>query len=385
MSGQVLERPEAAAAYVPATAAPALARQDLPGAVRAPARSRRHVLLTAVLLAMALAIGWYGYGWWMTGRFIESTDDAYVGGDVTVIAPKVSGFIAAIAVTDNQPVHSGDLLVRLDDRDYRAALAKAEANVAAQHATLANIAANRTLQLAVIAQARAELASTAAVITLTQEDVDRYRVLSNDRFASLQRFQRADAEARQAQAADLKARAVLEASRRRLDVFDTQTQQTRAALQAALADRETARLDVGYTELRAPLDGVVGNRSARLGSFAGVDAQLLSIVPARGLWVDANFKEDQLAFMRPGQPVTIWADVLPGRAIHGHVESLAPATGAQFSILPAENATGNFTKIVQRVPIRVRLDGDAQRLGMLRPGLSVTASVDVRPEAAGAR
>ena len=380
MSSQALERPEAR--YSKAATAPALAREDT---ATARSRSRKRMLSSAALLALALALGWYGYGWWTVARFIESTDDAYVGGDVTVIAPQVSGFIATLAVTDNQPVRAGDLLVRLDDRIYRATLAKADAAVAAEQATLADVAANRTLQLAIIAQAQAELLSTAAAITLTHEDVDRYRTLSNDRFASLQRFQQADAEAREAVAADLKARAVLEASRRRLDVFDTQAQQTRAALQAALADRETARLDVGYTELRAPLDGVIGNRSARLGEFAGVNAQLLSIVPAGGLWVDANFKEDQLAFMRAGQPVTIRADVLPGQAIHGHVDSLAPATGAQFSVLPAENATGNFTKIVQRVPVRIRLDGAARSLGMLRPGLSVTASVDERPEAAAVR
>ena len=356
--------------------------RDIAGAprVRLAAWSRRRLLLTAAALLGAIAFGWYGYGWWTVGRFVETTDDAYVGGEVTVVAPKVSGFIDALMVTDNQYVHAGALLLRLDDRDERAALAKAEANVAGQHATLANIAANRTLQLAVIAEAQAELGSTAADIALTRFDVDRYRTLSHDQFASLQRFQQADADARRAAAADLKARAVLQAARSRLDVFDTQTQQTEAALQSALADRDTARLDLGYTILRAPLDGVVGNRSARLGAFSAVNAELLSIVPAHGLWVDANFKEDQLTHMRPGLPVAIRADVLPGVVIHGHVESLAPATGAEFSVLPAENATGNFTKIVQRVPVRVRLDPDSPDLALLRPGLSVTAAVDERPQ-----
>ena len=381
MSDQVLDRPKTLLSLP----AGAVARDtSTPSVVRRPVLTRRRLLLAAAGLLGAIGIGWYGHEWWTLGRFVETTDDAYVGGEVTVVAPKVSGFIDALMVTDNQFVHAGDLLLRLDDRDERAALDKAEADVAAQRATLANIAANRTLQLAVIAEAQAELGATAAEIALTRYDVARYHTLSNDQFASLQRFQQADAEARKAVAADLKARAVLQAARSRLDVFDTQTGQAQAALQSALAERQTARLNLGYTELRAPLDGIVGNRSARLGAFCAVNAQLLSIVPARGLWVDANFKEDQLTHMRPGLPVTIAADVLPGVVIRGHVESLAPATGAEFSVLPAENATGNFTKIVQRVPVRVRLD-DSRSLALLRPGLSVTASVDERQSAAAAR
>ncbi len=309
---------------------------------------------------------------------MESTDDAYVGGDVTVIAPKVAGIIAAVAVTDNQAVHAGDLLVKLDDQDYRAALAKAAAAVAGQRATLANLDATRRLQEAVVAQAAAELAATAAEIDRTRYDVDRYRALARDQFASAQRFQQADADHKKALAADQRARASLEAARRRLDVIDTQKQQAAADLAGAIADRDTARLNLGYTELRAPIDGTVGNRSARTGAFATVGAQLLSIVPADGLWVDANFKENQLGRLHPGLPATIAADVLPGQRFHGHVASLAPATGAEFSVLPPENATGNFTKIVQRVPVRIRLDGDAARLGALRPGLSVTAEVDER-------
>jgi membrane fusion protein (multidrug efflux system) len=283
-----------------------------------------------------------------------------------------------VAVTDNQAVHAGDLLVRLDDRDYRAALAKAAAAVAGQQATLANLDANRRLQEAMVGQAEAELAATAAEIDRARYDVDRYRALARDQFASAQRFQQADADHKKALAADQRARAALEAARRRLDVIDTQKQQTEADLAGAIADRETARLNLGYTELRAPIDGTVGNRGARTGAFATVGAQLLSIVPANGLWVDANFKESQLAGLHAGLPATIAADVLPGQVFHGHVASLAPATGAQFSVLPPENATGNFTKIVQRVPVRIRLDGDAARLGALRPGLSVTADVDER-------
>jgi membrane fusion protein, multidrug efflux system len=340
--------------------------------------SRKRAALGGLALLMLAGGGLYGRFWWETGRFIESTDDAYVGGDVTVIAPRVSGIVAAVLVRDNQRVQAGDLLVRLDDRDYRAALARTEAAVAGQDATLLNLAATRRLQEAVIAQSRAELAGVEAEAARTRFDVDRYRQLSAKSYASEQRFQQADADDKKAASAVAKARASLDAAERRIAVIDTQSRQAEAARAQAVAERDAARLNLGYTEIRAPADGVVGNRSARPGSYATPGAGLIALVPADGLWVDANFKESQLAEMRPGQSVGIVADVLPGETFPGHVESLAPATGAQFSVLPPENATGNFTKIVQRVPVRIRLDGTGGRLGRLRPGLSVTASVDRR-------
>jgi len=345
----------------------------------------RRAALIAALLAGTAAATTYGHHWWTVGRFIETTDDAYVGGDVTVMATKVPGFIAEVAVTDNQAVRAGDLLVKLDDRDYRAALAKAEAAVAAQQAALVNLEATRKLQEAVVAQAAAERVAAGAEVARADYDVVRYRALAADQFASAQRFQQADADHKKAQAAVERTRAAFEAAQRQLDVIDTRRRQIEAALAQAVAERDLARLNLGYTELRSPIDGTIGNRSARSGAYAQVGAQLLSVVPARGLWVDANFKENQLAGMRPGEPVTIAADVLPGATFHGHVMSLAPATGAQFSVLPPENATGNFTKIVQRVPVRIALDGDADTLGRLRPGLSVTASVDQRAADGSAR
>jgi len=352
------------------------------GVVALPAKpatgSRKHLALAGAGITVLAAATWFGHDWWTIGRFIESTDDAYVGGDVTVIAPKVAGFVADVAVTDNQAVHAGDLLVRLDDRDYRAALAKAEAMVAGQQATLANLDATRRLQQALIAQAQAGIAAADAEITRARDDQFRFRDLAAHAAASVQTSQKADADYKQAIAAGDRAKATADAATRQIDVIDTQKRQTEAALAGAVADRETAQLNLSYTELRAPIDGTVGNRSARQGAFATVGAQLISIVPARGLWVDANFKENQLSKMVPGLPATISADVLPGEIFHGHVLSLAPATGAQFSVLPAENATGNFTKIVQRVPVRILLDGDASLLGRLRPGLSVTVDIDER-------
>ncbi len=347
----------------------------------APIRSRfspRRLVLLAGGAAMLAALAIYAYHWFTYGRFIESTDDAYVGGDITVIAPKVSGLIAQVAVTDNQRVRAGDLLVKLDDRDYRAALAQTDAAVSGERALLANLDAKRHLQHAVILQARADIAAADAETVRTHDDEVRFRELSAHGAASIEIYQKAKADYDESLAGGQKARAELDAAERELDVIDTEKRETDAGLAAAVAERETARLNLGYTELRAPIDGTIGNRSARVGAYATVGGQLLSIVPARGLWVDANFKESQLARMRPGQPATIEADVLPGRVFRAQVVSLAPATGAEFSVLPAENATGNFTKIVQRVPVRLMLEGNASVLGRLRPGLSVTAEVDER-------
>jgi len=354
-----------------------LAAADTP-VTPAPSKARKRLLLTVgALLALAL-LAWYGSHWWLTGRFVQSTDDAYIGADTTVVGPKVSGYIAQVAVTDNQRVKAGDLLVKIDDRDYRAALAKAQGAVAAQQALLANLDATERLQQAVIDQANAGITVAAAEQVRSRNDNLRYQTLSKTSAVSLQDAQQVDATFKTAQANSARAQAQLLAAQRQVQVIDTQKQQARAALQQADADLDMARLNLGYTELRAPVDGVVGNRRARVGAYAAAGTQLLAVVPANGLWVDANFKEDQLAAMQAGQRVEVRADILPGKVFHGHLDSLAPATGAQFSVLPPENATGNFTKIVQRVPVRILLDPVDGQLGQLRPGLSVTAEVDTR-------
>jgi membrane fusion protein, multidrug efflux system len=362
--------------------ATAAERADSPALVEPVPRSRKKLFLRMAAGVAVVAGVVYGTHWWTTGRFIEDTDDAYVGGDVTVIGPKVPGYIDKVAVTDNQFVHAGDLLVKIDDRDYRAALAKADGAVAAEEALLANLDANENLQQAVIRQAQASVAAADAETQRSRDDQTRYRDLSSRAAVSIESAQRADATYKTARADSDKAQAALLAAQRQIAVIESQKQQARAALQQAKAEQDIARLNENYTELRAPVDGVVGNRRARAGAYASAGSQLLSVVPAHGLWVDANFKEDQLARMSAGQPVEIRADVLPGRVFHGHLASLAPATGAQFSVLPPENATGNFTKVVQRVPVRVVLDKADDSLGVLRPGLSVVANVDTRSQAA---
>jgi membrane fusion protein (multidrug efflux system) len=342
------------------------------------APNRKRLITRVVIAVVAIGAAFFGYGWWHNGRFVEETDDAYIGGNVTVVAPKVAGYITRLEVSDNQQVHAGDVIARLDDRDYRAALAKAEGVVAAAQASLANLDATRQLQDAVIGQARAGVSASSAETSRARDDQTRYQNLSAKAAVSLQSSQKADAEYKQALAGDQKAQAQLVAAQRELDVIGTRKQQAQAALEQAIAERDLARLNLEYTVLRAPINGVVGNRRAREGAYATVGSQLLAIVPSQGLWVDANFKEGQLARFKPGLRATVVADVMPGHVFHGTVASLAPATGAQFSVLPPENATGNFTKIVQRVPVRIVLDEADGRLGVLRPGLSVNAEIDVR-------
>ncbi|MEG0860478.1 MAG: HlyD family secretion protein [Pseudomonas sp.] len=342
-----------------------------------PARRKKVVRLGLLAIAMLGAVG-YGSHWWMATRFIEDTDDAYVGADVTVISAKVPGYISEVPVLDNQFVKAGDLLARIDVRDYRAALAKAEGAVAAQQASLVNLDAIEQLQQAVINQAKAQIDASEAEVQRAGNDHSRYQTLVRTQAVSVQSAQQVEATWKSARADRARAEAGLLAARRQLDVIASQRGQARAALQQAQADREQALLNIGYTELRAPVDGYVGNRRAKVGAYAAAGSQLISVVPAKGMWIDANFKEDQLAHMQVGQAVSIRADILPGREFHGHIESLAPATGAQFSVLPPENATGNFTKIVQRVPVRVRLDSADADFGALRPGLSVVAEVNTR-------
>lgn len=338
--------------------------------------SKKNILVLAALGAAALAAASYGAYWWHTGRFMQTTDDAYVGGDISAISSKVSGYIQQLAVQDNMAVKKGDLLIRIDDRDYRAALAKAAGEVAAQQAALADIQATRQLQQATITGSAASLLAATAATEKLANDNRRYNALAASSAISAQIRDNASADYRRAHAEQEKAKADKTVAERQLAVLDARQQQILAALAQAQANLEMARLNLSYTDIRAPFDGVIGNRRAWSGSFVSSGTQLLSLVPAHGLWIDANFKENQLAHMRAGQPVTIVADVLPNHTFKGHVASLAPATGSRFSILPAENATGNFTKIVQRVPVRIALEGDGAKLDVLRPGLSVIVTVN---------
>ncbi len=343
-----------------------------------PRAGLRRLIVAASCAGILLAAACYGRDWWQHGRFVETTDDAYVGGDVTAIAPHVAGFVTDILVTDNAHVTRGQLLSRIDARDYQAAYDRAEATVAAQTAALRMLRAQRVVQLAAIGQSAAELSARNARAAFTSLDGARYVALSLTRAGSIQDADRARTADREAQAAMAASQAGFAASRAQLDVIDSQIQQAEAAIAQGGADLRRARLDLGYTEIRAPVDGFIANRAVRPGSYVAAGTYILSVVPSAGLWVEANFKEDQLAAMKPGQKATLLADAAPGRIFHGHVLSLAPGTGAIFAVIPPENATGNFTRIVQRVPVRIALDAPDAALGRLRPGLSVTVSVDTQ-------
>lgn len=327
--------------------------------------------LVAVVLIAAAAY------WALVLRFVQTTDDAYVGGDVTLLAPKANGFVTDVLVQDNQRVTAGQVLVRLDSRDYDARLAQADAEVSSARAAVEELRAKDALQAAVINQAQAEVRASSAELTRSGQDRVRYRELVKDEAVSNQLVERADADYSKAQASSDKSAASLIAAKRELSVIEAQIADAQARVATAEAARRVAELNVEYTTIRSPVDGYVGNRTARVGVLANVGTSLLTIVPATGLWVDANYKEDQLKKMRPGDEADIELDA-SNIAFTGHVESLAPATGATFSVLPAENATGNFTKIVQRVPVRIRLDVPQGAESVLRPGLSATVKVHLR-------
>ncbi|WP_175841466.1 HlyD family secretion protein [Burkholderia arboris] len=324
--------------------------------------------VTVVVVAAAVL------DWLFVLRFQESTDDAYVGGDVTVLAPKVNGFVDKILVTDNQRVKAGDVLVQLDARDYDAKLAQATAEVDSARSAVTELEAKQQLQFAVIGQHAADKNASSAELTRAASDRVRYRELVKSDAVSNQIVERADADYSKAGAAVERSDAALLASKRQLDVLGAQLADAQARVNTALAAQRVAALNVEYTTIRSPVDGYVGNRTGRVGMLANVGVPLLTVVPASGLWIDANFKEDQLRKMRAGDRVDVALDASSTR-LHGRVDSVAPATGATFSVLPPENATGNFTKIVQRVPVRVHLDPQPGIEHVLRPGLSAVVTV----------
>ncbi|RQR37578.1 HlyD family secretion protein [Burkholderia sp. Bp9143] len=339
-----------------------------------PARQRRVPWMRIAVAAVVVAVAAAALDWLFVLRFQESTDDAYVGGDVTVLAPKVNGFVDRILVTDNQRVKVGDVLVRLDARDYDAKLAQASAEVDSARSAVAELEAKQQLQYAVIGQHAADRNASSAELTRASSDRVRYRELVKSDAVSNQIVERADADYSKADAAVARSDAALLASKRQLDVLGAQLADARARVNTALAAQRVAALNVEYTTIRSPVDGYVGNRTGRVGMLANVGVPLLTVVPASGLWIDANFKEDQLRKMRAGDRVDVALDASSTR-LHGRVDSLAPATGATFSVLPPENATGNFTKIVQRVPVRVHLDPQPGIEHVLRPGLSAVVIV----------
>src|SRR5215831_18379357 len=338
-------------------------------------RSKIVAGLAIVVLALAGIGGWY---WWDVLRFRQSTDDAYVQSDVSVISPKIEGYIKKVKVADNQEVAEGAVLFVIDDRDFKAKAAQAEAAVVTAEATISTFESRLKLQQSMIDQAAAMVKSAEADLSRAQQDYKRYSSLITTDFASRQRFEQAEADARKAEAALAKSRAALPAEESQLAVQQSQKREEEARLQQARANLQLAKNDLDNTVIRAPVSGIAGNRAGQVGQYVKPGTQLLSLVPLPQVYVTANFKETQLTRMRPGQLAEVSVDAYPDVPVQGRIESFAPASGAQFSLLPPDNATGNFTKIVQRVPVRIALPGDSQLAGLLRPGLSVTVTVDTR-------
>jgi membrane fusion protein, multidrug efflux system len=338
----------------------------------------RAKLLVLVPIVAILLAAYGGWQWWHLWRYQQSTDDAYVQSDISLISPKIEGYIKEVRVQDNQQVKAGQILFVIDDRDFAAKVAQAKAAVASEEATIATFATRQQFQQAMINQAAAEVEAAQAELNRATLDQKRYVSLAASEVASRQRSETAAADATKASANVLKAKAAVEAATQQLAVIEAQKREEEARLQQARATLQLAENDLDDTQIRAPVDGIAGNRAGQPGQYVKPGTQLMSLVPLPRVYVTANFKETQLTRMRPGQPAEVFVDAYPDHAIEGRVESFAPASGAQFSLLPPDNATGNFTKIVQRVPVRIALPSDTPLAPLLRPGLSVVVTIDTR-------
>jgi membrane fusion protein (multidrug efflux system) len=325
--------------------------------------------LLLLCAAIVLAAGW---GWARSGG--ASTDNAYVRGDITSLAPKVGGYVTAVAVQDNQAVRAGDILFRIDDRDYRARLAQAEANVAAAQARLTSIAEEVELQRTLVRQAEAQRRAALADLALAGKTRERRHELVAAGAVSQAQVDESDAGSARAAAGASVSSATVDAQRQRIDVLATQRAVATAAVAQAQATRDLARIDLENTVVRAPISGVIGNRQVRLGRLVVPGAALLDIVPVADLFVVANFKETQVKQIKPGQAVRVRVDGYADLPLDGVVDSFAPGSGSAFSLIPSDNATGNFVRVVQRVPVKIRLKRNPL-LGRLVPGLSARVEV----------
>jgi membrane fusion protein (multidrug efflux system) len=328
-----------------------------------------------VALAGAAKYGWY---YWTTGRFEVSTDDTYVKADSTIIAPKVGGYLSDVLVRDNQPVKAGQVLAKIDDRDYVVALAQARADVAAAQGEIENISATIDHQQAVIAQANGTVAVDKATLSFAQQDYARYKDLASRGAGTVQNAQQATSKRDAATATLARDEAALRAAQVQTKILRAQLAQANAALEQKRAIAQQAELNLGYTTITAPVDGVVGNRTLRVGQFVQAGTDLMAIVPIERVYIVANYKETQLTHVRKGQPVDVEVDTFPDAKFVGHVDSIAPASGQVFALLPPDNATGNFTKVVQRIPVKIVLDAPSDIVARLTPGMSVEPTVNTK-------
>lgn len=338
-------------------------------------RGRLVPIAAGGVAAVAVAVG--GGLWWIDRQRYETTDNAFVGADKVTVAPLVDGYVAEVLVDDNQAVRPGQVLVRIDPATLKARLAQAEANAQALEAAVSAVDDKARLEQAMIAQRAAAVESAHAQASWADGELKRYGALAQQGWVSPQRAQTARNAQEQAQAGVSQARAALEAERRAAQSLGSAREQSLAQAAAARAAAEQTRIDLSRTEIRAPVGGAVGARAVRVGQYVRPGGALMSIVPLADAYVVANFKETQVSRLRIGQPVVIHADAFGKESIKGHIASFAPATGAEFALIPVENAVGNFTKITQRLPVRIAIDKDQKLAGGLRPGLSLKVKVDV--------
>jgi membrane fusion protein (multidrug efflux system) len=344
----------------------------------APNSGKRKLVLMGIGALLALAAASYGVHYVLVGRFHVSTDDAYVRANSTTLGARVSGHIAAILPGDNVVVHTGDVIFSIDDGDYRIAVDAARTKIATQQATVDRIGRQVTALESSVEQAKAQLASADAALKRAGLDFDRQQALSTRGFASRATFEVSEAGRDQGVAAVKSAQAAYDAARDNVEVTRAQQAEARAQLAELQTSLAKAQRDLDFTSVRAPVDGTFSNRMVNTGDFIQAGQRLGNVVPLNDVFIDANFKETQLKRIRPGQPVTISVDAYGHRKFAGVVESISPAAGSVFTLLPPDNATGNFTKIVQRLPVRVRVPKDVARQNLLRAGMSVYATVDTR-------
>lgn len=359
------------AADAPAAAAP---KAGVGGVLKA---NRKRILIGVAALAVA-GLGWWATNYVTTGRYLVSTDDAYVRADATTLAAKVSGYVAQVTVDDNAYVRAGDVIARVDDGDYKLAVEAARDKVATQQATVVRIGRQAQAQQAVVTQAEAQLVSAQAQAKRAQLELERQQKLAGNAFASQQTLEQAQANRDQADASVSAAGAAVTAAAANVDVLKAQQLEAARTLDELKTAEAKAERDLSFTEIRAPIDGVIGNRAVKVGDFVQTGQRFASLVPLDDVYIDANFKETQLGRLRPGQPVDVSVDALPEHDIRGTVSSMSPASGSVFSLLPPDNATGNFTKIVQRIPVRIKVPADVAARKLLRPGMSVVVKVDTK-------
>lgn len=336
--------------------------------------SRFRSVLLILLIVIPLFTG-AGY-WLLERRHYETTDDAYLHSNIVLISPRVEGYVTSIAINDNQAVRQNDVLLTIDDRDYRAKVIQAEADIHEETAHIERLRAMKASQRAHIETAGADIAAVQARREQIQQDLQRFHNLIDRGSAARQSLDKIQSEAKQAAAQLRGSQAAAGAENSRLAALDIEITETQARLENAQAQLTLAKIDLEHTQVKAPIDGIIGNRGVQLGQLVRPGVALASLVENSNIWVEANFKETQLQHMRLGQAVTIKVDAYPDLELTGKIDSFAPASGSEFSILPEENATGNFTKIVRRVPVKIAFDS-AESTQLLRPGLSAEVKVKV--------